>query len=77
MMNKKKDILERGTLVPKRLMNGLNLHLTFVRSLSGPGNTKLKVLPRPQKATALVVDECVTVGMPPLSPAVREANRRN
>jgi hypothetical protein len=36
------------------------------------------LLPRPQKATAFVVDECAySRDVVPLSPAVREANRRN
>ncbi|MBN1226894.1 MAG: hypothetical protein JXA79_07870, partial [Deltaproteobacteria bacterium] len=35
-------------------------------------------LPRPQKATALAVDECAySRDVTPLSPAVRKANRRN
>jgi len=37
-----------------------------------------KFLPRPQKATALAVDECTySRDVAPLSPAVREANRQN
>jgi len=38
----------------------------------------IQYLPRPQKATALAVDECgYGRDVVPLSPAVREANRRN
>jgi len=40
--------------------------------------TRVYLLPRPQKATALALDECAyRRDVAPLSPAVREANRRN
>jgi len=59
---------------------GSSLCLAFVKPVRLSGNNKWRALPRPQKAKALVTTFCgrdYGRDVMPLSPAVREANRRN